>query len=102
MVDTNCDPNKVEFPVPSNDDATKSIAIITNYITAAIAEGLSERQAEKSEEGDEVEEVSDSELKLNIDEEGGESDASKKAKAAPPKRRVPSAGAGGRKPIQKK
>jgi small subunit ribosomal protein S2 len=102
MVDTNCDPNKVEFPVPSNDDATKSIAIITNYITAAIAEGLSERQAEKSEEGDEVEEVSDSELKLNIDEEGGESDASKKAKAAPPKRRVPSAGASGRKPIQKK
>jgi small subunit ribosomal protein S2 len=102
MVDTNCDPNKVEFPVPSNDDATKSIAIITNYITAAIAEGLSERQAEKSEEGDEVEEVSDSELKLNIEEEGGESGSAKKAKSAPPKRRVPSAGAGGRKPIQKK
>ena len=48
MVDTNCDPNKVDFAIPANDDATKSIAIIANYITAAIAEGLAERQAEKA------------------------------------------------------
>ncbi len=52
MVDTNCDPNKVDFPVPANDDATKSVAIITNYIAAAIAEGLAERQASKDDEGD--------------------------------------------------
>lgn len=52
MVDTNCDPNKVDFSIPSNDDATKSIAIITQYITAAIAEGLAERQAAKDEETD--------------------------------------------------
>src|SRR5215212_563872 len=52
MVDTNCDPNKVDFSIPGNDDATKSIAIITNYITAAIAEGLAERQAAKDEEGE--------------------------------------------------
>jgi small subunit ribosomal protein S2 len=50
MVDTNCDPNKVEFSIPSNDDATKSIAIVTNYIVAAIAEGLAERQAQKDDE----------------------------------------------------
>ncbi|HNN72292.1 MAG TPA: 30S ribosomal protein S2, partial [Ferruginibacter sp.] len=50
MVDTNCDPNKVEFPIPANDDATKSIAIVVNYLTAAIAEGLQERQADKDEE----------------------------------------------------
>ncbi|NCI45151.1 30S ribosomal protein S2 [Sediminibacterium soli] len=50
MVDTNCDPNKVDFAIPSNDDATKSIAIVTNYIVAAIAEGLAERQASKDEE----------------------------------------------------
>lgn len=50
VVDTNCDPNKVDFAVPANDDATKSIAIITNYLTAAIAEGLAERQAAKDEE----------------------------------------------------
>ena len=54
VVDTNCDPNKVDFAVPANDDATKSIAIITNYITAAIAEGLAERQAAKEEEGDDA------------------------------------------------
>ena len=50
MVDTNCDPNKVEFSIPANDDATKSIAIVTNYIVAAIAEGLAERQAQKDDE----------------------------------------------------
>ncbi len=52
VVDTNCDPNKVDFAIPANDDATKSIAIITNYITAAIAEGLQERLAAKDEEGE--------------------------------------------------
>src|SRR3954451_21728926 len=52
MVDTNCDPNKVDFPVPANDDATKSVAIITGYIAAAIAEGLAERQASKDDEND--------------------------------------------------
>lgn len=50
MVDTNCDPNKVDFSIPSNDDATKSIAIVVNYIVAVIAEGLAERQASKDEE----------------------------------------------------
>src|SRR6188472_3653217 len=55
MVDTNSDPSKVDFAIPSNDDATKSIAIITNYITAAIAEGLAERLAAKEEEVEEVE-----------------------------------------------
>jgi small subunit ribosomal protein S2 len=52
VVDTNCDPNRVEFPIPANDDATKSIAIIANYLTAAIAEGLVERQAAKEEEAE--------------------------------------------------
>ena len=52
VVDTNCDPNKVDFAIPANDDATKSIAIIVNYLVAAIAEGLAERQAAKDEEVD--------------------------------------------------
>lgn len=52
VVDTNCDPNKVDFAIPGNDDATKSIAIIVNYLTAAIAEGLAERQAAKDEDSD--------------------------------------------------
>jgi small subunit ribosomal protein S2 len=54
VVDTNCDPNKVDFSIPANDDATKSIAIITNYVTAAIAEGLAERQAAKDEDGEDA------------------------------------------------
>ena len=98
-VDTNCDPNKVDFPVPANDDATKSIAIITNYITAAIAEGLAERQAEKSEE-DEAEESNEQTVKFSVDEDG-DAEGGKKGKGAP-KRRIPSAGTGGRKPAQKK
>ena len=54
VVDTNCDPNKVDYAIPANDDATKSIAIITQYITAAIAEGLAERQAAKDEESEDA------------------------------------------------
>jgi small subunit ribosomal protein S2 len=58
VVDTNCDPNKVDFAIPANDDATKSIAIIVNYLTAAIAEGLAERQAAKE---DDTEDITDDE-----------------------------------------
>jgi small subunit ribosomal protein S2 len=47
IVDTNSDPNNVDFVIPANDDATKSIDIILNACTAAIAEGLEERKAEK-------------------------------------------------------
>jgi small subunit ribosomal protein S2 len=54
LVDTNCDPNKVDFAIPANDDATKSIVILVNYITNAIAEGLAERQAAKDDEGEEI------------------------------------------------
>ena len=77
VVDTNCDPNKVDFAVPGNDDATKSIAIIVNYITAAIAEGLAERQAAKDEETDEVtddeKEKSAAKLQAEAEAEGGRS-----------------------------
>ncbi len=59
VVDTNCDPNKVDYFIPANDDATKSIAIITQYITAAIAEGLAERQAQKEEDDETSEDVVD-------------------------------------------
>ncbi|MFZ1255501.1 MAG: 30S ribosomal protein S2, partial [Saprospiraceae bacterium] len=40
MVDTNSDPNLVDFPIPANDDSSKSIAIITKYMVDAIREGL--------------------------------------------------------------
>ncbi|MEJ8817534.1 30S ribosomal protein S2 [Lacibacter sp. H407] len=69
VVDTNCDPNKVDYFILGNDDATKSIAIITQYITAAIAEGLAERQVEKEE--DDSEEVEDKGPRFDEGEEGG-------------------------------
>jgi small subunit ribosomal protein S2 len=49
MVDTNCNPGLVDFPIPANDDASKSIQIITNMMVSAIKEGLEERKAAKSE-----------------------------------------------------
>lgn len=57
MVDTNCDPTKVDFPIPANDDATKSISIITNYLVAAILEGLNERVQDKDREEQEQKET---------------------------------------------
>ncbi|GIV30684.1 MAG: 30S ribosomal protein S2 [Saprospiraceae bacterium] len=50
MVDTNSDPTLVDFPIPANDDASKSIAIITNYLAEAIREGLAERNEMKEVE----------------------------------------------------
>ncbi len=49
MVDTNSDPTLVDYPIPANDDASKSIAIITNYMTSAVKEGLNERRKAKAE-----------------------------------------------------
>jgi small subunit ribosomal protein S2 len=50
MVDTNSDPNKVDFPIPANDDASKSVKIIVNYIVEAIKEGLEERRLQGATE----------------------------------------------------
>ena len=47
MVDTNSDPRDVDYVIPSNDDASKSIEKILSLVTAAVAEGLSERKNEK-------------------------------------------------------
>ena len=47
IVDTNTDPRKVAFPIPANDDASKSIDVVLSYLTEAIAEGLEIRKEEK-------------------------------------------------------
>jgi small subunit ribosomal protein S2 len=49
MVDTNSDPSKVDFPIPANDDAFKSINVITKAIGKAIEEGLMERKKDKED-----------------------------------------------------
>lgn len=50
IVDTNSDPTLVDYAIPSNDDASKAIAFITNYLAEAIREGLEERKAVKGDE----------------------------------------------------
>ena len=103
MVDTNSDPNKVDFPIPANDDATKSIAIITNYIVSIIAEGLAERQAAKDEETttDDVDNEAEKKaarLQAEAESEGGRrrteggggSGGDRNRGGGPTKRRVPS------------
>ncbi|MDP4224130.1 MAG: 30S ribosomal protein S2 [Bacteroidota bacterium] len=50
MVDTNSDPSDIEFPIPANDDASKSISLIVNLLCQAIEEGLNERKLEKDKE----------------------------------------------------
>jgi small subunit ribosomal protein S2 len=52
MVDTNVNPNMVDFPIPANDDSTKSIELITNYLVNAIKEGLEEKTVGNGEKGE--------------------------------------------------
>ena len=61
MVDTNSDPRQVDYLIPANDDASKSIEKIMSLVTAAVAEGLAERKSEKSdkEEGDDSQPAKD-------------------------------------------
>ena len=57
MVDTNSDPREIDYVIPSNDDASKSIESIMSFVSEAIIEGLSERKSGKDEEGDEEEQM---------------------------------------------
>lgn len=49
MVDTNSNPDNIDFVIPANDDATKSIEVVLNAVCAAVAEGLEERKIEKAD-----------------------------------------------------
>jgi small subunit ribosomal protein S2 len=52
MVDTNSDPTTVDFPIPANDDASKSISLIIDLMCKAIEEGIGERKVEKEKDGE--------------------------------------------------
>jgi len=100
MVDTNSDPTKVDFSIPSNDDATKSIAIITNYLIAAIIEGIEERAQNKEQEQEEEEvEFTERTRGLDLDDEegkkGGKGGGANRGGGA---KRPAGGGQGGRKP----
>ncbi|MDL2323093.1 30S ribosomal protein S2 [Bacteroidales bacterium OttesenSCG-928-A17] len=56
MVDTNSDPNNIDFVIPANDDATKSIEVVLDALCAAIIEGLEERKVEKIDTNSDEEE----------------------------------------------
>lgn len=94
MVDTNSDPNNIDFPVPANDDASKSIALIVDYVAAAVEEGLSERKMErekdvKNKKAREKEEELEQETKKRAAAEEDEEDEEGykiKAKKAPAKK----------------
>ncbi len=104
MVDTNTDPTLVDFAIPANDDASKSIYLIVSSAVDAIAEGLKERTLakEKQDVADEAAEVEKADLKakseaLIVAEEEADKSAEKgtdKPADAKPKRK--------RKPVAKK
>ena len=72
IVDTNSNPNLVDFPIPANDDASKSISVIVKAVCDAIAEGVAERKIDKdSAAEEEVEEGAE----YNADNDDEEEDA---------------------------
>ncbi len=82
MVDTCCDPTNIDYVIPANDDASKSIAAIFDVITEAIKEGLSERKIDKDKEDQEAPAKKPARAKGGEDE--GKTDA-KPARARKPK-----------------
>jgi small subunit ribosomal protein S2 len=71
MVDTNSDPRQVDYVIPANDDASKSIDKILTHVTDAIAEGLAERKAEKTSksEGTDAPKAKAKKAKVAVQEE---------------------------------
>jgi small subunit ribosomal protein S2 len=94
LVDTNCDPTKVDFAIPGNDDASKSIFAITNFLADAIAEGLSERETDAKDDDSQEEETNDR-IRFDGDGDGAEGEKKKSGAGAPRKRSGKPAGGGG-------
>ena len=88
MVDTNSDPRDVDYLIPSNDDASKSIDIIMTQVTDAIAEGLAERKSEKQGQKEGKEETKTEAPKTESKKEVKAEPAVETEKAAPAKETV--------------
>ena len=82
MVDTNCDPNPIDFVIPANDDAGKSINAILTEVTNAIAEGLAERKSEKQDKKEGAQEEAKAEVEVK-EEAKAEVEVKEEAKAEP-------------------
>lgn len=89
IVDTNSDPNLIDFPIPGNDDASKSIELIIKIMVQAIEEGLAERKVDKDARGEEEEREELDRLSegfgFDIEEEEDDEDARKRAQEKLPK-----------------
>ncbi len=83
IVDTNSDPNLVDFPIPANDDASKSISIILKSMIEAVQEGLTERKLEKDKADEEERdaEMEEAEAKAKSVEEMEDMDEDEKEAA---------------------
>lgn len=64
ILDTNCDPDEVDYAVPGNDDAIRSVALLTRIIADAVAEGLIERSSGRGGDQGEAEPMPDWEREL--------------------------------------
>lgn len=80
MVDTNTNPDLIDFPIPANDDASKSITIIVKYMCDAIKEGLNERKMDKDAR-DAAEEVEEKNERLAAELLDDEVDETKKGES---------------------
>ena len=74
MVDTNSDPSKVDFAIPANDDATKSIELIVDIMIQAIQEGLEERKSDKTAVDEGAEEGEEADQAEVVSEESADDD----------------------------
>ncbi|MDO5760128.1 MAG: 30S ribosomal protein S2 [Bacteroidota bacterium] len=66
MVDTNCNPELVDFPIPANDDASKAIELMVKYMCSAIEEGLQERKLDKEARQEEADVERDEKLATEL------------------------------------
>jgi small subunit ribosomal protein S2 len=80
IVDTNSNPNQIDFPIPANDDASKSIAAIISVVTQAIQEGLAERKSDKDKEPEGKEDGEMSEVNAGTPVEGEEEEGGKRGR----------------------
>ncbi len=80
IVDTNADPREVQFPIPGNDDASKSIDLLMTNVTDAVKEGLEERKAMKENKADEKENNAD-EIESKVEETEANAKTDKKPAA---------------------
>ena len=83
ILDTNCDPDEVDYAVPGNDDAIRSVALLTRIIADAVAEGLIERSQGKTGEASEAEPMPDWERELlGAEDEAKPAEKQEEAEAA--------------------